>query len=77
MHLHFLKTKNPTLITQHRVLYFSKKKTTYFAAAAFAKCSFTHSVVTDFGRSNGKPNARDQQSADKTPSALDTPNNTV
>lgn len=41
------------------------------------KYSFIHSVVTDFGRSSGKPSARDQQVAAKTPKARETPNKTV
>jgi hypothetical protein len=47
------------------------------AAASFAKYSFTQSVVTDFGRSNGNESARDQQAAANTPNALDTPKSTV
>ena len=39
--------------------------------------SFTNSVVTDFGRSNGNPNARSQQRLANTPNARLTPNKTV
>lgn len=39
--------------------------------------SFTSSVVTDFGRSIGKPNARSQHKLANTPNARLTPNNTV
>ena len=46
-------------------------------AVISAIISLTDSVVNDFGRSNGKPKARDQQDAAKTPKALETPNRTV
>jgi hypothetical protein len=39
--------------------------------------SFTHSEVTDLGLSIANPNALSQHNDANTPSALETPNNTV
>ena len=47
------------------------------SSSCFFKNSFTHSVVTDFGLSNGNPSARDQHKAERTPSARETPKRTV
>lgn len=47
------------------------------AASSFAKNSLTQSVVTDFGRSSGKPSARAQHCAANTPRARLTPKSTV
>lgn len=49
----------------------------YSALGTEAMYSLIHSVVTDFGRSKGKPSARDQHCAANTPKARLTPNTTV
>jgi hypothetical protein len=43
----------------------------------FVQLSRTQSVVTDFGRSIGKPSARSHTSCDSTPNARETPKSTV
>jgi hypothetical protein len=48
----------------------------YLAGAALIWLS-THSVVTLFGLSMGRPRARSQMSWDRTPMARETPKNTV
>lgn len=49
----------------------------YAALADFLAISIKELVERDFGLSNGRPRALSQISDAKTPSALETPNNTV
>lgn len=76
--------KNHTdLVSSSSLVIVSKKKFyPYYFAEVFVSylaptAAFINSVVILFGRSIGKPSARDHTNEAKTPSARETPNSTV